>query len=100
MRLPKILVLIIRRSGDALDSYRDPAITDSGRQTMQAMVSCVSEGTGNVTRALKKAGMWDTTLFLWSSDNGGPQYWLGNNYPLRGGKGASGARPSAARQLR
>ena len=54
---------------------------------MQAMVSCVSEGTGNVSRALKKAGMWDTTLFLWSSDNGGPQYWLGNNFPLRGGKG-------------
>lgn len=54
---------------------------------MQAMVSCVSEGTGNVTRALKKAGMWADTLFLWSSDNGGPQYWLGNNYPLRGGKG-------------
>eukprot|EP01047_Picozoa_sp_COSAG01_P072596 COSAG01_NODE_11586_length_1898_cov_1.642222_2_plen_74_part_00 len=52
---------------------------------MQAMVSCVSEGTGNVTRALKRAGMWDTTLFLWSSDNGGPQYWLANNYPLRGG---------------
>jgi hypothetical protein len=70
---------------EALDSYRDPAITDSGRQTMQAMVSCVSEGTGNVTRALKRAGMWDTTLFLWSSDNGGPQYWLANNYPLRGG---------------
>ena len=50
---------------------------------MQAMVSCVSEGTGNVTRALKVAGMWESTLFLWSSDNGGPQYWLGNNYPLR-----------------
>jgi arylsulfatase I/J len=30
---------------EALDSFRDPALTDSGRQTMQAMVSCVSEGT-------------------------------------------------------
>ena len=59
---------------EALDSFRDPALTDSGRQTMQAMVGCVSEGTGNVTRALKAAGMWETTLFLWSSDNGGPQY--------------------------
>jgi arylsulfatase A-like enzyme len=49
--------------------FRDPALNDTGRQTMQAMVACVSEGTGNVTRALKKAGMWDTTLFLWSSDN-------------------------------
>ena len=72
---------------EALDSYRDPAITDSNRQTMQAMVSCVSEGTGNVTRALKQARMWADTLLLWSSDNGGPQYWLGNNHPLRGGKG-------------
>jgi arylsulfatase I/J len=64
---------------EALDSFRDPSCPDKGRQTMQAMMSCVSEGTGNVTRALKKAGMWETTLFLWSSDNGGPQYWLGNN---------------------
>ena len=67
--------------------FRDPGLSDVGRQTMQAMVACVSEGTGNVSRALKAAGMWDTTLFLWSSDNGGPQYWLGNNYPYRGGKG-------------
>ena len=53
---------------EALDIFRDPALTDPGRQTMQAMVGCVSEGTGNVSRALKKAGMWDSTLFLWSSD--------------------------------
>lgn len=66
--------------------FNDPTCPDKGRQKMQAMVSCVSEGTGNVSRALKRAGMWSNTLFLWAADNGGPQYWLGNNYPLRGGK--------------
>lgn len=60
---------------EALDSFRDAGCPDHGRQTMQAMMNCVSEGTGNVTRALKEHGMWETTLFLWSADNGGPQYW-------------------------
>jgi arylsulfatase A-like enzyme len=72
---------------EAEERFLDPTCPDKGRQTMQAMVSCVSEGTGNVTRALKRTGMWADTLFLWSSDNGGPQYWVANNYPLRGGKG-------------
>jgi hypothetical protein len=100
---------------EAEDRFLDERIEDNGRQTMAAMVSCVSEGTGNVSRALREAGMWETTLFIWcvrrehlvdatlplprcsrlrcrwlamvaairSADNGGPQYWLGNNYPLR-----------------
>ena len=67
---------------EAEDRFLDPSVPDKGRQTMAAMVSCVSEGTGNVSRALRSAGMWEDTLFLWSADNGGPQYWLGNNFPL------------------
>ena len=66
-------------------SHANPDCPDSGRQTMQAMVSCVSQGTGNVS-GLKQAGMWHTTtttttLFLWSSDNGGPQFLAGQQLP-------------------
>merc|ERR1712125_316516 len=41
-------------------------------------------GIGNVTAALKHAGIWENTILLFLSDNGGAS--LGNNYPLRGGK--------------
>ena len=89
---------------EAEDRFIDPSITDKGRQTMAAMVSCVSEGTGNVSRALRQAGMWETTLFLWSADNGGPQYWLGNNCELSAcvlfcGLCACAARPFPDRRI-
>jgi uncharacterized membrane protein len=45
---------------------------------------------GDVADALKARGMWDNTVLLVWSDNGGPIYTNGsagaNNYPLRGGK--------------
>lgn len=53
---------------------------------MQAMLTCADEVTKNVTDTLKAKGMWDDTLPVWSSDNGGPSYVATNNYPYRGGK--------------
>jgi arylsulfatase B len=44
---------------------------------------------GNATRALRENGMWENTLIVMSSDNGGPAGVDGgdaNNWPLRGGK--------------
>eukprot|EP00959_Pyramimonas_sp_CCMP1952_P126523 2646350-Pyramimonas_sp.AAC.1 len=37
---------------------------------------------------MKTKGMWDNTLVIFTSDNGGPIYEPGaaNNYPLKGGK--------------
>ena len=55
------------------------------------MISAVDDIAKNVTAALRETGMWDNTLILFSSDNGGPAAKsvsgsAANNYPLRGGK--------------
>lgn len=65
-------------------------ITDSKRRTFAGMLSAVDEGIGNVTAALRAAGMLDSTTIVFTSDNGGPV--LGGdavgarNWPMRGGK--------------
>ena len=48
------------------------------------MLNMLDSGIGNVTAALKAAGLYDNTLIVWSADNGG----IGpaNNHPLRGHK--------------
>jgi len=58
------------------------------RRAMQAMMTCADEVTKNVTNTLHEKGMFDDTLMLWSSDNGGPSYWAANNHPFRGTKGS------------
>jgi arylsulfatase B len=66
--------------------YQDPGVDYAERRVVQGMLTCVSISIGNLTSALKAKGMWDNTLLVFSGDNGGPQYWGSNNYPLRGGK--------------
>jgi len=48
----------------------------------------MDEAIGEVVNAIKAKGMWDNTLVVFSSDNGGPVYEPGsaNNHPLKGGK--------------
>lgn len=53
--------------------------------TYANMLHMLDVGTMNVTNALKQAGFWENTLFLFSADNGGIGK-FGNNYPLRGHK--------------
>lgn len=51
--------------------------------------SVIDEAIGNVTAALKSKGMWENTVLVVSSDNGGPAFSdqaAASNYPLRGGK--------------
>ena len=61
------------------------------------MVGYMDEVCGNITAQLRDKGMYDNTLIVQSSDNGGPIYAGGdmtingaagggaNNFPLRGG---------------
>jgi arylsulfatase B len=67
--------------------WMDPRVQQPLRQLMQCMLTCVDDVTGKVVAGLQAKGMWQNSLLVWSADNGGPQYWGSNNYPLRGGKG-------------
>jgi len=58
---------------------------------MNGMASISDEVLGNLTTTLKARGMWNDTLIILTSDNGGPAGQAssghsGNNFPLRGGK--------------
>ena len=63
-------------------------IDNEVRRSYHAMVAFLDDVVGNITQGLKERGLWNNTLILVSSDNGGPEYPGGgaNNFPLRGGK--------------
>lgn len=63
-------------------------IDNEVRRSYHAMVAFLDDVVGNITEALKEHNLWNNTLIVVSSDNGGPEYPGGgaNNYPLRGGK--------------
>jgi len=68
--------------GDDFENYR---------RTYAAMVHFLDDAVGNVTSLLKQKQMYDDTLVLFLSDNGGAAFngeggSAGNNWPLRGGK--------------
>ncbi|AMV20326.1 arylsulfatase B [Planctomyces sp. SH-PL14] len=57
------------------------------RQTYAGMVTAMDDAVGEITAALKTAGILDNTLVLFSSDNGGPApKRITSNGPLRAGK--------------
>lgn len=51
-----------------------------------AMTTELDYGVGNITAALKSKGLWENTVFIFMSDNGGPLD-HSSNWPLRAGKG-------------
>lgn len=77
---------------EAPDSYVAPYlhIKDRRRQVYAGMVAVLDEGVNNVTRALKANGLWNNTLVVFTTDNGGPTDTCdpqgSTNGPLRGGK--------------
>eukprot|EP01064_Diplonema_japonicum_P013579 TRINITY_DN2111_c2_g1_i1.p1 TRINITY_DN2111_c2_g1~~TRINITY_DN2111_c2_g1_i1.p1 ORF type:complete len:544 (+),score=167.27 TRINITY_DN2111_c2_g1_i1:47-1633(+) len=59
------------------------------RAQYHAMVNYLDNVLGNITTLLKTKGMWEDTLMVFSSDNGGPLVLPesgSNNWPLRGSK--------------
>ena len=58
------------------------------RQLYAAMVYYMDQVIGQIVEALKQKAMYDNSLILFMSDNGGPLYNPGSasNFPLRGGK--------------
>ena len=71
------------------DSYKEPYKTLKGnRKTYAGMLAAMDEAVGKIVAAVEKAGQTKNTLFVFSSDNGGPSPGtVTNNGSFRAGKG-------------
>ena len=72
------------------EKYKGQPGWDNKRITYAAMLTAADEGIGQVLGALRDAQMWDDTVVLFTTDNGGPSQVCAiqgsSNYPKRGGK--------------
>ena len=71
------------------DRYKQPyADLQEPRRTYAGMVAAMDEAVGQIVDAVEQAGRRGNTLFVFSSDNGGPAPGrVTDNGPLRAGKG-------------
>ena len=61
-------------------------VRDRQRATYLGMVTALDAAVGRVVRTLRRAAMWDNTILVFLSDNGGGVHRSGSNWPLRGSK--------------
>ncbi|KAK5882660.1 hypothetical protein CesoFtcFv8_021221 [Champsocephalus esox] len=54
------------------------------RRHYAAMLSCLDEGVGKVVQELKTSGLYQNSVLIYSSDNGGQPLSGGSNWPLKG----------------
>jgi len=66
-----------------VDMYED--VSDEDRRIYLGMVTAMDDAVDVVVKSLKNAGMFDNTIIVFFSDNGGAKG-HGNNWPLRGHK--------------
>ncbi|CAG5018806.1 Arylsulfatase [Dyadobacter sp. CECT 9275] len=64
---------------------REPGI-DEKRARLVALIEHMDDGIGKVTQTLKEEGLYENTLIIYSSDNGGHLPSMANNGALRDGK--------------
>lgn len=83
----------IHSPDEAPQSYIDrfnSTIPNEHRRIVAGMISALDEGIGNVTIALRAAGLTDRTIIVFTTDNGGPaqgfNHNMASNWPLRGMK--------------
>lgn len=63
-----------------------PNMTNEARRLLSAKVSAMDESVGSIISTLKAKGLYEDTLIVFSSDNGGNFRNGGSNWPLRGNK--------------
>jgi arylsulfatase A-like enzyme len=70
-----------------VEKYKD--IADRDRRLKAAMTTCMDDEIGRIADELEKRGLKEKTLFVFSSDNGGPtgKNQAALNDPFRAGKG-------------
>ncbi|XP_070557203.1 arylsulfatase J-like [Ptychodera flava] len=63
-------------------------VKNDNRRKLMAMVTALDDSIATVVKALKEHGLWDNTLLIFQSDNGGSSKddHMSINWPLRGGK--------------
>ena len=59
---------------------------DEKRDTLMAMIKHLDLGVGEIVKSLKKHNIFDNTLLIFLTDNGGSNAMSANNAPLRGFK--------------
>ena len=70
----RILVNVVRKtfypvSYPILQKFQDIIMDD--RRTYAGMVASLDESVGNITKALKRNGMFDNSVIVFTTDNGG-----------------------------
>ncbi|XP_030845444.1 arylsulfatase I isoform X1 [Strongylocentrotus purpuratus] len=69
---------------------RFPNITHENRRKYAAMVAALDDSIGNITQSLKESSLYNNTLIVFTTDNGGPangfDFNYASNWPLRGMK--------------
>ncbi|CAE7724977.1 Arsb [Symbiodinium pilosum] len=88
---------------EALRRFEGKTGGDAQRQGVCGLASMLDDAVGQVIRKLKDQRLYDDTLIVFASDNGGPtngfQGTWSSNYPMRGGKNTlweGGTRVAAA----